>query len=81
MSEAIVEQKNVSPKNATKKQSNLSKHSARYKERKQADWPYKNIKFNEQVAVYEVPAYDKSRFAGYYADDPYDRPTSCCIVQ
>jgi len=82
MSEPIVEQKNVSPQNTTKKQSNLSIKSERYKERKRADWPHKNIKFNEQVAVYEVPAYDKSRFASLYADDHYgDRPAPCCIVQ
>lgn len=57
--------------------SNLStKSNPRTKARHMADWQYKNLTWNEQVAVYEVPAYDPSRFA-----EPYVEPQAgCCVV-
>merc|ERR1712060_44004 len=67
-------------RNENGKISNLSMNSSRAQKRKKDDWPYKHIKFNEQVAVYEVPGYDESRFMSY---DDYEvrSQSSCCSIQ
>ena len=62
--------------------SNLSQNNSRALKRKNDDWPYKHIRFNEKVAVYEVPSYDESRFVSYdYHEFPGCKRTSCCSVQ
>jgi len=63
------------------KPSNLSIKSPRRQERKNVDWPYKNIRFNEQVAVYEVPGYDESRFMQYGDYEPDRESSYCCTIQ
>jgi len=90
MQETRLEQSNKLPQNegndtsrATEiaKPSNLSIKSPRRLERKNVDWPYKNIRFNEQVAVYEVPGYDESRFMQYGDYEPDSRGGGCCTIQ
>jgi len=64
----------------SEKHSNLSVKSPRSIQRKNDDWPYKNIRFNEQVAVYEVPGYDESRSMAYGDYESRDND-GCCSIQ
>jgi len=69
-----------SPTGDSVKHSNLSVKSPRNILRKNDDWPYKNIRFNEQVAVYEVPGFDESRSMAY-SDYETRENSTCCIIQ